>query len=398
MKKLNSTTFLQRVKDDPADQIEVEVGDSKQPDFKPQFKLMRWENEVNFSLRAREHAQGVLETDGEMVKYVTPDYEVHQYDKPEAGEDGGFEFEWVLPSKPDSNVLEATIQTKGLDFFYQPALTPEEIAEGANRPENVVGSYAVYHKTKKNNRVGGKHYKTGKAFHIYRPKAVDANGVEVWCDLLIKDDLLTVTVPQDFLDSAVYPVKVDPTFGYTSIGGSTLTSFYDGHTGVCVFSMPEDGTVTSVSAYMDGTSGAKITAVIYSTQAAGYGRINDNSSEATVDNSSASWQTASWASGNPVLTSGVSYNIGMGADSTNNGVAYYDAGAVDQGAIDTSAYPPVDPFVEAFDYNNQFSIYATYTASGGSSTIKTVNGVAIASVKTVNGVAIASVKSINGVE
>lgn len=28
------------------DKIEVEIGDSKQPDFKPQVKIMRWNNEV----------------------------------------------------------------------------------------------------------------------------------------------------------------------------------------------------------------------------------------------------------------------------------------------------------------------------------------------------------------
>src|SRR3990167_410185 len=161
MLKLNATTYQQLVKDNPKDRLEVEVGDSKQPDFKPQVKFMRWDNEVNFSMRAQEEADAKLKElpDGTIV-YEAKDYEVHQYDKPDASSEGGFEFEWVLKSKPASIVLQATIQSKGLDFFYQPALTPEEIAEGAQRPDNVIGSYAAYHSMKGGmNRADGMEYK-----------------------------------------------------------------------------------------------------------------------------------------------------------------------------------------------------------------------------------------------
>ena len=201
------------VKDNPADRIVVEIGDSKQPDFKPQFKVSRWDNEVNFSMRAQEDPTATVEVEGDIVKYKAKDYEVHQYEKPEAGEDGGFEFEWVLPSKPASNVLTATIQSKELDFFYQAPLTEEEIAQGAERPDNIVGSYAVYHKTGRNNRVGGKEYKTGKFCHIYRPEAIDAKGERTWCDLHVEVEengsgVMIRTIPQDFLDKATYPVKI----------------------------------------------------------------------------------------------------------------------------------------------------------------------------------------------
>jgi hypothetical protein len=92
-------------------------------------------------------------------------------------EDGGFEIEIVLDEAPASNVFEFQIEgAEDLDFFYQPPLSDEEIAEGAVRPENVIGSYAVYHKAKANHRVGNTSYSTGRAFHIYRPKAIDANG------------------------------------------------------------------------------------------------------------------------------------------------------------------------------------------------------------------------------
>lgn len=34
-------TFVRTVKDNPADRISIEIGDSKQPDFKPQYKISR---------------------------------------------------------------------------------------------------------------------------------------------------------------------------------------------------------------------------------------------------------------------------------------------------------------------------------------------------------------------
>ena len=235
---LSANTLSKTVKDNLADRIEVEIGDSKQRDFKPQFKIKRWDNEVNFSMRAQEEAGATMVEEDGKVKYKGRDIEVHQYEKPDAGEDGGYEFEWVLKKKPKSNVLRTTIQHKGLDFFYQPEINDAEAQaemfkgdtrtlteiKREMRPENVVGSYAVYHSTKRDNIVGGMEYKTGKAFHIYRPHAVDAKGVQVWCELDITEGELTVTVPEDFLNKASYPVVVDPTFGYTSLGSSATTN------------------------------------------------------------------------------------------------------------------------------------------------------------------------------
>jgi len=84
------------------------------------------------------------------------------------------------------------------------------------RPENAVGSYAVYHVSKRNGI-----YKTGKAFHIFRPKAYDANGNEAWCNLNITDKFLIVEVPQTFIEKATYPIIIDPYFGYNSAGISS---------------------------------------------------------------------------------------------------------------------------------------------------------------------------------
>lgn len=90
----------------------------------------------------------------------------------------GYELEVVFYDKPESNKIDFNIETNNLNFFYQPELTEKEIEYGHIRPENVVGSYAVYHKDKTGDysRIGGKNYRTGKAFHIYRPWVKDNNG------------------------------------------------------------------------------------------------------------------------------------------------------------------------------------------------------------------------------
>ncbi|GAI69821.1 unnamed protein product, partial [marine sediment metagenome] len=134
-------------------------------------------------------------------------------------EDGGVRFELVLKVKPLANSFTIPIKSKNLRFSYQSFLTEQDIKEGVGRPLNVEGSYAVYHATKKNNQ-----YITGKAFHIYRPVAEDTLGNKAWCSLhvdgYINPKNLTITIPQQFLDEAIYPVTVDPDFGFTTIGGS----------------------------------------------------------------------------------------------------------------------------------------------------------------------------------
>ena len=81
----------------------------------------------------------------------------------------------------------------------------------------MIGSYAAYRTDTVRNQ-------PNKAFHIYRPWAVDSKGNKVWCSFDPNWDGvsdLNITVPQSFLDSANYPITIDPTFGYTIAGSSS---------------------------------------------------------------------------------------------------------------------------------------------------------------------------------
>lgn len=196
--------------------------------FNPEVKLEKWGDETHIRVWTDEAGDDfATEKDGKIVWHnadKSKEYNFYPLAPTEQYEDGGFEYEIILKEKPKSNVVTLKIDTQDLVFYYQPELTQEEIDKGASRPENVIGSYAVYHATKANHKIGETNYKTGKAFHIYRPNIIAANSDEIWGELLIEDGLLTITIDQTWLDTAVYPVIVDPTVGYTELGASGSSS------------------------------------------------------------------------------------------------------------------------------------------------------------------------------
>jgi hypothetical protein len=262
---IENNTFSRIAKPDWCDKLDVEVGDAKQPEFYPQVKVKRWDNEVNFSVRLMDD-----ETDepviGSLEDKVTWDKlkkSIKFYELPETEDhpEGGYEFEITLKEKPVSNVVRFTMQTKGLEFLYQPALTEQELKDELFRPDNVVGSYAVYYKDCPNNYVGKKLYKTGKAFHIYRPKIQDANGNTVWGEINVdeKNGLLTVTIPQEFLEAAAYPIThaAGLTIGFSSVGATRYTVSNGSARSISTVTFaPVSGTLTNITVNLQkGVSG-----------------------------------------------------------------------------------------------------------------------------------------------
>src|SRR3990172_4914282 len=212
-------SYLTVEKSDPKDKVGVIIGDDQDPSvFHPQVKIQRWDNEVNASIRLIHNTipgNVTVTDDGTKITWSKKQgqntWKAIFYHRDDLNE-GGFEFEVHLPNNPPVNFLDFSMNDKDLDWFYQGELTAQEIAEGATRPENVVGSYAVYHKYKGGvNEAGGKEYKVGKAFHVYRPHVVDANANETWGVLSLTSGILRIEVDQTWLDNAVYPVVIDPT-------------------------------------------------------------------------------------------------------------------------------------------------------------------------------------------
>lgn len=296
----------------PKEPIEIIVGDDKKPDFKPQVKFQRWDNECNLSIRLKtDKKQTPVEKDGKISTENTRFYEV----------ENGYEFEVILDKKPKTNIVEFTLEDKGVTYHYQPPLTKREIEAGHIMPENVIGSYAVY-----TDKVGGK-YKVGKVGHIYRPEIIDASGNKVWGKLHIENKILSVTVPQEFLDKAKYPVIVDPTFGYTTAGASagrisaTQVDFRQGN----YFTAPANGTLDSLHASLALYSGTNFKAKGFvnekdSVASGSHGQIA--TAEITTQTGSQSWRT--FTLGNEKIEKDTDYILNVQGLKGENAQFFYD--------------------------------------------------------------------------
>ena len=417
------------IKDDWEDRIMVEVGKKKQvfqqgvfggkslEVFTPSLKMTRWD-EVDFELDPEPIIGSIplknrkLNFIGKKIKYTTPKKELHFYniEPNEKLREGGYEFEVVLKEKPSTNKLEFTIKTKGLKFYYQPLMTEEKLEEGqtadethiydkdgnviAERPENVVGSYAVYHESKAGDysKMGKKNYRAGKAFHIYRPKITDANGNWTWGKLNIdeKKGILTIEIDQNFLDKAVYPVKVDPTFGYDTMGSSSTGQVIaneenDRSTmrGMGNQSLSEDGTLESITVALvakDYNENVDIFLAIYDEDSGGSGVHDLVASVEELDvaiTTTSEWKTINADSESLSADTYILAALGNGEDVSNTdnyiyvcadsggGWNFYFESSTGSGGYETRKSE--NPWTEDADttFTYKFSIYCTYTAGGG---------------------------------
>ena len=320
-----------------------------------------------------------------VIKFETSDRQYIFYDKTVTipndkysngmiSEVDGYEFEFSLKEKPDTNVFDFDIETENLDFFYQPPLNvemsdPECTATDCreyHRPVNIVGSYAVYYKDGVRgdySAAGGKNYMTGMAFTIYRPQAFDASGNSVWCDLNIDEasGIMTITVPQYFLDQAKYPVIVDPTFGNTTAGTSYTSSINNQMVG-SVFSSGAAGTVVTTTAYMYPDAGYYAAFGIY------------NSSYQWVANTASTsvGTTQAWYAYKLVTSTVISNSTYwlLKNDNDSSNYFYYTTGATNQSlqvAQTFGTWP--SSFGSPTLGNLQYSIYATYNEITASTTV-----------------------------
>lgn len=380
---------LDKYQNEPKDEIKITLGDKTKAEFTPDIEFKRW-NETSFKIKPKG-----LETvatkdkdmifEGDKVKFKTPKMDFEMFDVPAtANDEGGYKYIWYLNEKPVTNKVEFDIETSGLDFFYQPPLNAENTdpnltctetqckdAEGNivfERPENVVGSYAVYHSTKGGmNDANGKDYKTGKAFHIFRPHIIDAVGKETWGILHIENGIYSVEIPQEFLDSAVYPIKSNDTFGYTTAGSgssSISTDYQYGASGT-----PSAGTVTSITASLSTSSGnVAFQGAVYDGATTNISILTPKTSTGTYTGAKA-WNTLNFTGGPSV--SAQKYFAAIISDSPN-GTLYLDTGGGTNFGFNKSAisnYPNWDSPINLgfFGTTFKYSIYATYTPSAGGS-------------------------------
>lgn len=211
---------------------------------------------------------------------------------------GRLKWDIEFASRPKINSWTWELKhTKGIEFYYQGELTTEEIADGCVRPDEVVGSYAVYC-----NKAHNK-YKTGKLCHIYRPFCYDAKGKTIYADLNIADGQLTITIDAAWLDSAAYPVRLDPTIGYTSAGATSSVVNNYIQSEASNVTMPENGNASKVYAYMRGNDHTAYVGY-YNDNAGVPNSLIDGNKSVTVNSSTPAWYNASVTGS---LTSGEKY-------------------------------------------------------------------------------------------
>lgn len=376
---------------------------------KPEIVLKKWNGEVALGITSLDvpanttGSRPLLSKDIEWQPQAVPgvfggtndiSMEAVPLDATTTMEDGGEEININLASEPVSNVFTFQLSNyQNLDFFYQAPLWQEAGIKGptkdcsetdcnltdgqTHRDDTVVGSYAVYYKDHANHLMGSTNYATGKAYHIFRPQVTDANGQTIWADLLYTNGVLTVTVPQSFLDSAVYPVKVDPTFGYTTVGAThTAWSFNRGLL-VNPYTASAGDTVTQYNVHgacLVTNTTAPIEMATYSIVSGKPNTRLDTAQIISVTGLTPAWFTSSIIS--VALSAGTTYDIAMGNNAVTNCGGNEVGVENDSGSPNTSnggvqATLP-STWSEASTAAVLWSIYATYTA-GASTTSTEIN-------------------------
>lgn len=343
--------------------LTVELNDAVLDVVKGELTISRLDTQLKVSMLDVTPTANIEGTDLRYKDYTCRVYETAD----------GVEWDIILAEPPKASEWFMKVEDSDLSWHYQPPLN-EEITESgwtvnathayndkgelvANRPINVVGSYAVY-----GQKIGGK-YRTGKVFHVYRPLVYDAKGSETWGTLQYSSGILTVSVNPTWLDKAAYPVTIDPVFGYTTQGGS-CTSMEDRIRG-STCSPVSSGDVIRVSAYILKEN---ISAPVRFTAKAGLYFTNNTfhagTTEISIAQDSSAWHNFTFTV-SPTIETAVDYIPCVWGDSSGDATlaVYYDSLGVvgHRENIVYGAWPdPVNWDASASAW--QFSIYVTYTS------------------------------------
>jgi len=344
--------------------------------FTPEITMYRWDQEcylklyeplINGAVLSQKNAGSILT--GDTIQWTSKDLQFLFYPKPidEQSTYGSFEYEIILAnSKAGTDQILSNISfpitSGGLVFYYQPPLTQAEIDEGNIRPDNVVGSYAVYHATKSGHIIGQTNYGAGKAFHIYRPQLIDNAGNTAWADLIITDTALTIDFSniQEWLKKAKYPVVIDPNFGYETEGGTASgvgmygPYFYKATSGVA-------GTGISISACISSPGNCIFEYALYNSSK---GYIQNTEESADVVHYK-DYYTLNFTSA-PEIAASTAYYLGCASEDKGTSF-YWDSTSGEDAGYDTTVWGSIwpTPFVYTGNYSTRkYSIYCTYSEEG----------------------------------
>ena len=376
----------------------VIIGDSKTEDFKPTVELSKWGEcflSVTYPTVKSIEPSIIGSPEGEKLLIDIDLFtDLYVYPVKDARFPDALEFEIVLVSKPKSNVIALDMDFSGLVLTKQPPLTEvytqdrcvEFWGKGryvvtettvfnssgsvmAHSPEWNVNSYVAYHETKRNNE-----YNTGKAFHIPREELIDVFGNRARIENLnYENGQLLITLPQDFLDSASYPIRhaTGLIFGYSAagvpiVGGSLFTTSSNFiHASGDTYNPSYDTYIDSMSVYLDksGFNPIAVRLCLY----------DDTVFVEDTDQISSTSATPQWYTENmsdvTIAYTATDYYLAIFTD--NPTITYYDVVASNGFHYYNGAFYPAWPDPIAWSVINvpayywELSVYATYTTPFG---------------------------------
>lgn len=255
-------TVVKQARDDVRGDADVVIGDENSSRFEPHVRVKRWGEEAHFAFGLTAPRSITPTDDGKKVTWIDGNqkFEFYPLAADRASSLGGFEYSILLGEKPASNKFVFRVDMQGLEAHYQTPLTAE--AKGppfySTRPPKIEGSLAFYRPgPQMYSRPGdASKYQAGKAFHMFRPEAIDFNGARIWGDLDYDEIAGTLTLAFDatWLSRAAYPVLIDPEVGYSTLGSSNdnTNGFLIGNK----FTAPEAGDANPGTAFIGGWSTA----------------------------------------------------------------------------------------------------------------------------------------------
>lgn len=299
------------------------------------------------------------------------------------GDDSSVEWEIVYAGINDvPAVIELNAEfPAGCSAWLQPALTQQESKDGCVRPEAMVGGYVFsvpqngrWLDRNKNEIVN---YETGRWGHVLRPTIMDETGTPVYCDWEAVDvatGKLRLLVPEKFRRTAKGQITLGPTFGYTSIGGSTLSSEPNYIYAAGPYSPASNGNATSVSAYINSFGAAQQTLGLYDESASEPHSLLADSAGGGGE-SGVHWVTQTLDS-SPAVTTGSNYWLAI--NSNYGGQWFYDSVGGFGDHFDSQTYSHgalLATFVsEESRGSRKFSAYVTYTEAAAGIVRRKIDG------------------------
>lgn len=305
-------------------------------------------------------------------------------DEFEATTDQRFRWQIVYLSDPRKTSGDYIEQfelkfNQSVEFHKQPSTQAgfEKIEPNtATIDQDVLGSYAVYQHGLWGRAVNGggliHDAGSGKLLHIYRRRLFDTGGRELWLEPKIEKStdgriILSVTIPGEFLDSAIYPVYLNDTFG----AGEGASSAYP-NAGDLIASgkgaPSSDGTATSIDIYGQAATNKSFKVGLYNDSS---GPSTKNGSEKeTVDAGTWSLEWHQFPTNALSVSNGTNYWCTF-QQSVTADIVRYDAVAGTNRYFDSHTY--ADAWDSSFGVSSssgaKYSLRCTYTPSVPPTTI-----------------------------